>query len=335
MGEQYDKGDYDMLKTWNNVTRTSCEEKMMDTRTPFVFLTSQSYSGSTLLAFLLGAHPEIATVGEMVGLLPRANSDEFLCSCGQKIKECEFWHAIASVMETKGFQFEVANFNTRFELGSHPLIRRLRAGSLRSNTLEAIRDAIFWAWPGQTYQLSKIAARNKALAEAVLDVTGKRVFLDTSKNHMRIKYLLRYSDLDMLVIHLVRDVRGVVTSYLSHHRGATAQRAAQSWVNRNRNIQRQLRAVPDNKQIRVRYEDLCQNTQDTLECLYRFCEVEPGVVVTDFRSVPHHIVGNTRMRLSSASEIKFDERWKRVLTEDQLKEIDRVAGAMHRQYGYE
>jgi hypothetical protein len=313
MGEQYD-----MLKTWDNMTRMSCEEKMMDTRTPCVFITAYSHSGSTLLAFLLGAHPEIATVGEMTGLIPVEDPDVYLCSCGQKIKECEFWRAIASVMQTKGFQFEVANFNTRFELGSHPLIRRLRTGSLRSNALEAIRDAIFWAWPGQTRQLRKIAARNKALVEAVLDVTGKRVFLDSSKEHMRIKYLLKYSDLDMFVIHLVRDVRGVVTDHLSSSR--SAQQLAQSWVNRNRNILRQLEALPDNRQIRIHYEDLCQDMQGTLECLYRFCGVEPGVVVTDFRSAPHHIVGN-KMRLGSSSEIKLDERWKKVLTEDLSKTV--------------
>jgi hypothetical protein len=306
----------------------------MNKRTPFVFLSSQSYSGSTLLGFLLGAHPEIATVGEMTGLLPAADPDEYRCSCDQKIKECGFWDAVASVMHSKGFQFELADFNTRFELGSHPVIRRLRSGSLRSNTLEAIRDAFYRAWPGQAKQLSKLAARNVALAEAVLDVTGKRVFLDTSKAHMRIKYLLKYSDLDMFVIHLVRDVRGVVTSSMSRNRSMSAQRAAQLWLNRNRNIERQLQTLPENRKIRIRYEDLCRDTQGTLERLYRFCVVEPGVVVTDFRSVPHHIVGN-KMRKSGSSKIELDERWKRVLAEDQLNNIDRVAGAMNRQYGCE
>ncbi len=320
-----------MSKTWDKATQMSCEEKVMDTRVPLVFIAAQSHSGSTLLAFLLGTHPEIATIGEMTGLIPTVDPNEYLCSCGQKIKECEFWRAIASVMQTKGFQFEVANFDTSFELGNHRVIRRLRSGSLRSNTLEAIRDTIFRAWPGQTYQLRELAARNKALAEAVLEVTGERVLVDSSKEHMRIKYLLRYSDLDIFVIHLVRDVRGVATDHLYH---MSARRTARSWVNRNKNIPRQLAALPDNRHIRIRYEDLCQDTQGTLERLHRFCGVEPGVVVTDFRSVPHHIVGN-KMRLCSSSEIKLDERWKRELTKDQLKEIDRVAGAMNRQYGYE
>lgn len=43
MGEQYD-----MLKTWDNMTRMSCEEKMMDTRTPFVFITAYTLTQGLL-----------------------------------------------------------------------------------------------------------------------------------------------------------------------------------------------------------------------------------------------------------------------------------------------
>ena len=54
----------------------------------FVSIETSSYSGATLLAFLLGAHPQIATIGEMDGLIPRENPDEYFCSCGQLIKRC-------------------------------------------------------------------------------------------------------------------------------------------------------------------------------------------------------------------------------------------------------
>jgi hypothetical protein len=302
-------------------------------RTPFVFLTSQAYSGSTLLAFLLGAHPEIATVGEMTGLVPMENPSEYLCSCETRIKECDFWKAVTSAMQAHGFTFDVMDFGTRFELGSHPVIRRLRTGSLRSHSLETIRDLVFRAWPGHTGELRALAARNEALAQSVLEVTGKRVFLDSSKVHMRIKYLLQYSNLDISVIHLVRDARGVVTSTLGHKPGTSAQQAAQSWVHRNNNIQRQLASFPEDKHIRVRYEDVCQNTQDTLAQLYGFCGVDPHFEVTDFRSVEHHVVGN-QMRLRASSEIRLDERWKRELDEAQLEEIDQVTGEMNHYYGY-
>ena len=103
--------------------------------TPFIFIASLPYSGSTLLAFLLAAHPQIATIGEMTGGIESEDPDEYRCSCGEKIKGCDFWRAVTAKMSAKNFNFDVAHFNTKFELGTHPYIRHLRTGSLRNNNL--------------------------------------------------------------------------------------------------------------------------------------------------------------------------------------------------------
>lgn len=301
---------------------------------PYIFIAALSYSGSTLLSSLLSTHPQIATIGELTGVIKSEDVDEYRCSCGSRINECEFWHAVASRMSSKGFQFEPARFDTRYELGTHPWIRRLRTGSLRNSELEAIRSSVFRLWPGQIEGLRRIGARNQALVESILEVTGKTVFLDSSKHHMRIKYQLKYTGFDVRVIHLVRDVRGVVNSTLKYSPKLSAQAAAQRWVNGNKNIERQLRLLPEDRSLRIRYEDLCQEVPQTLEILHRFCGVESGLFVEDFWSVPHHIIGN-KMRLSNSSEIKLDERWKATLTDEQLSEIARVAETSGQLYGYD
>jgi hypothetical protein len=301
---------------------------------PFIFIAAQSYSGSTLLSFLLSTHPEIATIGEMTGVIASEDMDEYRCSCGNIISACSFWRTIAAKMAGKGFEFEVANFDTRYELGTHPWVRRLRTGSLRSNQLEAVRGSVFQLWPGQSDQLRGIGARNQALVESVLEVTGKTVFLDASKHHMQIRYHLKYTDLDLKVIHMVRDVRGVVNSALKYNTKLPARTAAQRWVKGNMNIERQLRALPEDRFLRIRYEDLCREIPQTLERLHCFCGVEPGLFAEDFRSSPHHIVGN-KMRLSDSSEIKLDERWKMTLTAQQLSEVSEVAETLQGVYGYD
>lgn len=302
-------------------------------KTPFIFIGSLPYSGSTLLAFLLASHPQIATIGEMTGLIGSEDPDEYRCSCGEKIMTCDFWQEVTQAMSTRDIKFDVAHFDTKYELGTHPYIRHLRTGSFRNNRVEALRDFAFRLWPGQTRQLREIGARNQALVESVLEVTGKPVFLDSSKYHMRIKQQLQYTSLDIKVIHLVRDARGVVNSLLNYSSKLTPQAAAQLWLNGNHNIERQLQVLPEDKSLRVRYEDLCQDLTYTLEQLHRFCGVEPEPITDDFRSVPHHIVGN-KMRLRASSEIKLDERWRKELSEDKLLEIDQIAGDMQRFYGY-
>lgn len=306
----------------------------MSTNHPvFVSIETSAYSGATLLAFLLGTHPQIATVGEMNGLIPHEDPDEYLCSCGQKIKACEFWQSVKSAMGDKGFEFDVAHFNTSFILGGPGLIQYLRYGSFRNRTLDSVRDMLFYAWPGERRQLKALIARNEAFIGAVLEVTGKAVFIDSSKDSLRLKSLRKFSTFDVRAIHLVRDVRGVVASRLRRGEGIDAREAARQWVRLNQKIQTNLQSLPTEAHVLLRYEDLCQDVQGTLERLSYHCGVDLGVKVTDFRAAPHHIIGN-KMRLGSVSEVKLDERWKSMLTEDQLKEINQVAGALSRQYGY-
>jgi hypothetical protein len=316
------------------MTNRSMEVERAENVPPvFVSIRTSAYSGATLLSFLLGAHPQIATVGEMNGLIAREDPEVYLCSCGQKIRECDFWKSVGIAMRDRGFEFDVAHFDTQFILGGPQFIRLLRTGSFRNNTLDSMRDAMFQAWPGERRQLKALVARNEAFVEAVLAVTGKRVFVDTSKDRLRLSALRRFSRFDIRAVHLIRDVRGVVASRLRRGVGIDAREAARQWVKLHQRLQGTLAALPEGKHIRVRYEDLCQDVQGTLERLYRFCGVDSDARVADFRVAPHHIIGNP-MRLVSRSEIRLDERWRSLLTEDQLKEIHREAGMLNRQYGY-
>jgi hypothetical protein len=121
---------------------------------------------------------------------------------------------------------------------------------------------------------------------------------------------------------------------LNYSKKLTPQAAARLWVNGNHNIERQLRVLPEDKYLRVRYEDMCRDLPQTLERLHFFCGVEPEPIIDDFRSVPQHIVGN-KMRLRSSSEIKLDERWRTELTEGKLREVDQVVRPMQHVYGYQ
>lgn len=298
----------------------------------FVSLETSAFSGATLLSFLLGTHPHIATVGEMSGLITNANVDEYLCSCGKKIKCCEFWASVKTAMANRGFEFDVANFETQFNHGPR-LMKRLREGFLPNRTLDTLRNTILFALPGEGRQNKAVVDRNIAFIESVLEVTNKNVFVDSSKGSFRLKALYRFSSFDMRAIHLVRDVRGVVASTLRRGLSPNAASAAQDWVRTHRRTEITLKPWPKEKYIRVRYEDVCLNPESTLEKIYDFCEVDPDSRITDFRKLSHHIIGN-EMRLRSESEITLDERWKEQLTPDQLKEIEQIAGPVARRYGY-
>lgn len=295
---------------------------------PFVFLTSHAFSGSTLTSFLMGMHPEIATVGELTGPARRLDLQTYPCSCGKLFQQDPFWQDVATAVNQYGLPYSLNNYlDTRFELSSNALGQRLLAGSFRSNALEQLRDSVvFTLWPGKLAQLKEQARRNELFARAVLDVTGKSIFLDTAKDPMRIRYLPLAPNIDLHVIHLVRDVRGVVASIRSRHPDTNVETAVRSWIAREKNINRLLETIPTNRQIKLNYEELVTDTLPTLNKLLAFVGAQPLETLGDYREAEHHILGN-RMRKRQSSEIKLDEKWRTALSTEQLQTISRMVGA--------
>jgi hypothetical protein len=308
-------------------------EDPVNGRIPFVYLTSPPFSGSTLFSFLVNTHPKIATVGEMTGLTTLQDPEAYRCSCSQKLKECDFWNRVAKQMLSQGFPFETGSFDTKFRLSNGVRMQRVLTGSLRNSLLEDVRDALLRLWPRQNKRLQYLLERNKAFAASILQVTGKPVFFDASKNPMTIRHLCRHPDLDLRVVHLVRDVRGASLSMRKNRGGTNWRRTVNAWVRANHNIERQLARLPADRWIRICYEDLCRAPAATLNRFFAFCGFEPHNIPRDFQAVEHHIVGN-RMRLTHAGEIALDEAWRHVLTPDEHACAEKLAGAMQVRYGY-
>jgi hypothetical protein len=302
---------------------------MKDTnRIPYVFLTSHAFSGSTLSSFLLGAHPQIATVGMLTGPASHLDLAKYECSCGQLFQADPFWQAVTAVLHRLGLPYQLDQyFDTRFDLGRTALSRRLRSQSLRSNRLEQWRDKVLGAlWPGHRQELLARVRRNELFARAILEVTGKPIFLDTSKDPLRIRYLQLSPHIDLYVIHLVRDVRGVVASIMSRKPEVTAEQATKHWLRAEQNIRRLRQEVASERQIEVRYEEIAGNTLPTLNRLFTFVGAHPLVDLSDFRETDHHVLGN-KMRKNSSSEIRLDERWRTVLSPEEVQKINRLAKA--------
>ncbi len=298
---------------------------MEERKIPYVFLTSHAYSGSTLTSFLLGSHPEIATVGMLTGPASHLDLKTYRCSCGQLFQQDPFWQDVTRKVNEYGLSYSLKeHMGTRIELGANSLLRRIRTASLRNNTLEEFRDwLMFNMWPSHEREMHELVRRNEIFAKAILDVSGKPIFLDTSKDPMRMRYMRLSPAIDLYVIHLIRDVRGVVTSIMSRRSDMNVEQATKHWLVAEHNIRRHLKTLPESRQIQVRYEDITSNTLETMNRLFTFMDARPLEQMDDFREVDNHILGN-KMRKQGSSEIKTDERWRTVLSEKQLQLIDKI-----------
>jgi hypothetical protein len=323
--------------------------------TKLAYILAASHSGSTLLSMLLGSHQQIASVGELkLSSTAMGNIDCYRCSCGEFIRECQFWHKVKEGMAARGYAFDIGDAGTDYRAVKSRYARRLLGPLHRGMFLESLRDGALGICPTWRRQLPEIHRQNAALASTVSEITKAKVIVDSSKIPLRLKYLLRNTKLDIKVIRLIRDGRAVALTYMDPPRFADAKdpalrgggsggrrkdemlsmaQAAQQWRRCNEEAENILRCLDPSQCIEVRYEELCRDTEKILMRLFEFLGLDPSKRVQEFRAVEHHVVGNG-MRLDTTSRISLDERWQLVLTEQELDIFDREAGEMNRRYGY-
>jgi hypothetical protein len=205
---------------------------------------------------------------------------------------------------------------------------------LRNVFLEQIRDRFVPFWPAYRQRLASISQRIVHIAQATLEISGKDVFVDAKKDSMRVKFLQSISRLDYKVIHLIRDVRGAVTSIMKHSPRSVA-RATRVWYTANMNAERARRYVAPHQWLRLRYDDLCDDPQGTIDRIADFVGVQRAKMPEDFYTVEHHIIGNYMRLRQGAGVIKQDESWKACLTEQALATVMRIGGKANRYFGHD
>lgn len=142
-----------------------------------VFVGGLHRSGTTLLQFLVGAHPDYAAVGEVYDLIQSGSESlrqagEVQCSCGVSAERCRFWGPLIPTLqhtaggsETERYKLFLHRFEEFFGSGIVPVdsSKDLRAlqhlaqiRGLQTKVLFSIRDVRAW-----TVSVRERAGRNR------------------------------------------------------------------------------------------------------------------------------------------------------------------------------
>lgn len=317
------------------------------------YLLAPSHSGSTLLALLLGSHPDLCTVGEL-NLSAVDDPERYLCSCGERLRVCAFWQRVTEGMRERGVPFDVMRSGTDFRKVPSPFVARLMRPLHRGPMLEAVRDTALALSPTWRAHYPAIQQRNSALVASLLAQTGAKAIVDSSKIGIRLKFLLRNPDLDVRVIRVVRDGRAVALTYMDPARYADARdpklrgggtggdrererlpmkAAAHEWRRSHEEADAIVDSLPADRWMQVQYESVCSATDRTLGSIFDFLGVESSASRANFRRAGQHVVGNG-MRLDTTTEIALDDRWTSVLTAEDRQMFESVAGPLNRRFGY-
>ena len=317
------------------------------------YLLAASHSGSTLLAMLLGSRREVCAVGELKAT-SLGDPDAYRCSCGALIRSCAFWNGVSQSMAARGHAFDITRAGTHIPANADRYITALLRPLHRGPAIEAVRDAALSLSPSWRRHLARFQDVNRALVDTLVERTGARVVVDSSKVGIRLKYLLRDERLDVRVIRLVRDGRAVALTYTDpaayadaadpHRRGGgngsnrdrerlSLEAAAHEWRRSNEEADAILARIDPSRHMTLSYEELCTNTSDALARAWAFLGLSPAAAPADWRAREHHVVGNG-MRFDATNDVRLDDRWKHALDARALATFEAEAGALNRRFGY-
>jgi hypothetical protein len=282
-----------------------------------VFIIGTGHCGSTLAELILASHPNVFGLGELKQ--PKWLANEHLCTICDD--ECPYWdRAVSRSM----LRWHLNPPHNRLSLAFSTMLRR---------------------W--------------KSIYSYLFDWFETDILIDSSKGHRWIKRQLAYStpwtDIQPMLLHVVRDGRAVVNSYLRKYPERGAKVIIENWIEKIQQINRYYDEFLGPKYT-VHYEDLASNPERTTQQLCNFLGIDYRPPMLAYWEHDHHTVGGNvgtrasifrhRQRQSHGGErsadfydqepkIKLDLRWREELLSEHLAMFEAMTGELNAPFTYD
>jgi Sulfotransferase family len=286
-----------------------------------LFIGGCGRSGSTLLDRMLGELPRFISTGEVRFIWQRGLLENQLCGCGAPFRECAFWRAVGEEA-----------FGGWDTLDANDLVALDRAIDRHRYI-----PLLFTPWLSRDFEkrLARYVEVLGRLYAAIDRVTRGACIVDSTKDPPFAFLLKRVPGLDLRIVHLVRDSRGVAFSWTKHVKKPEDVEAAR-FMNTYHPVEMGLRWVAYNvcfhllgrlgvPRIMTRYEELVTSPRRELQRVAALLGDEVGSESFNFLNGEgvelgvHHTISGNPMRFQRGTiALHVDEEWK-----TRLKPVDR------------
>lgn len=306
-------------------------------RTKVVYIGGWGRSGSTLVDRVLGQIPGMVSVGEVREVWQRGWVENRPCGCGKPFADCPFWTAVGE-----------AAFGGWQALDREEVLR-LRYSLDRAWSVPLL--AAPRSLPVRAGAVARYAAILDRLYAGIREVSGAATIVDSSKLPSHALILRRVPGIDLSLVHLVRDSRGVAYSWQKHVRNRVTA-GEDKYLEKYDPFSASLRYDLYNGLTRmvgrlgvpyllVRYEDFVTRPKDSVERMLAFAGLSPGERDLSFVGdgqvtlAPNHTADGNPMRFSVGPVVlRLDDEWTRGLPSRDRFWVTALTSPLLRGYGY-
>jgi hypothetical protein len=300
-----------------------------------LYIVGMGRSGSTVLDRILGQQPGYVSLGEADNTWRNGVFAGRTCACHEQFENCSFWQRVVDA-HPDAFSVdaaeEVVRLHDRYLDNSH--LWRVLTAKGRRDLVEALP-------PSYLRTLSQ-------LYHGAASVAGATTIVDSSKSPVYAFFLSQAPGIDIRLLHLVRDPRGVVNSWtrqrvelgtspVSYQHRYPPLKGAALWSLCNAAAHRVSRAIPGDH-IFFRYEDFVHRPESALT------ELLPGGTDPAFgpwapdRLVdlqPNHSMSGNPMRFARGpTKLALDDGWRDELASSQRRMVELLTFPLSKHYGY-
>lgn len=303
---------------------------MSPDRPRVLYIAGMTRCGSTLLGNVLGEVPGVLHLGELHylwlnGLLGSGTNST--CGCGQELRACPVWSRVLANPAVRGDEdgarAVVAAQDRHLDHGRTPArVAELTSGRRPAGSTTTATDAM-------------AAAYRELVADGE---TG--LLVDGSKYPAEAAALAARDDLDVRVLHMVRDARATAHSYRrakSYIERMSGLEAAQRWSRVNAAADRVGEALGPERYLRIHHEDLGADPVGVVGEVLRFAGVEGSPVDPDgtveLRG-NHTVTGNPDRLERGRVPVRAGERWIEELPTGVRALVTLAAAPGLHRYGY-
>lgn len=300
-----------MSDQFSVISLNMSQSNQITSRVKVLYIGGAGRSGSTILNNILGQIDGFFATGELGLIWKWGLIENRPCACGKPFRECEVW---PKVFETGYGGMEAVDaqrvWRQRNRVNSqHPI------GHIWSTlTIQSRRDQP---------ELVEYASMLDRLYTAVQHVTGSRVIVDASKRPGYSYFVSTLPSVDLYLLHLVRDPRGIAFSRRRGKVDTGINREMRNWGPLATGVQWTFwngmtelfwNRRGDARYMRLRYEDFVARPRESLMSILRFAgEADCPVPLVNENQVmihPTHTVAGNPVRYDSGlTTLRLDNEW--------------------------